>query len=270
MSLAVSLPVRGAADHRPMSSTNTTSPAPSRSLVARLDREWRVLTRRPAVLARAEGWQLGVPFRSLDDIVGATGFWAHRDDRVTAGQSAATGDEVLAALLAVARGDDVAARVVLQRLLPGIVANARRWARRAGGEREALDELVAAAWTVVRTFPVERRPRHLAANLLRDTEYHAFIRPTRRMAVLELTAPHLMDLPVDPSEREEPGAELAELLGAARSLTEHDRLLARLLVDGAPMAEMAEVMQVSVRTVANHRDALVHRLRQVARELAAA
>jgi DNA-binding NarL/FixJ family response regulator len=36
------------------------------------------------------------------------------------------------------------------------------------------------------------------------------------------------------------------------------------------MAEMAEVMQVSVRTVANHRDALVHRLRQTARELAAA
>jgi DNA-binding CsgD family transcriptional regulator len=257
-----------------MSSTIVTSPtssvSQSRSLVARLDREWRVLRHRPAVLARAAGWNLGVPFRSLDDIVEATGFWARRDDRVSAGHAGSTGDEVLVALLVAARGDDVAARVVLQRLLPGIVASSRRWARRAGGEREALDELLAAAWTVVRTFPVERRSRHLAANLLRDTEYQAFIRSTRRMAVLELTPTHLLDLPVDASEPDEPAAELAELLAAARTLTERDRRLARLLVDGAPMAEMAEVMQVSVRTVANHRDALVHRLRQTARELAAA
>ena len=61
-----------------------------------------------------------------------------------------------------------------------------------------------------------------------------------------------------------------ELLAAASSLTERDRTLVELLVAGIPMAELAQVMKVSVRTVANHRDAVVHRLRQAARELAAA
>ncbi|MBI4935829.1 MAG: sigma-70 family RNA polymerase sigma factor [Actinobacteria bacterium] len=253
-----------------MSSALSTSPTMSRSLVARLDREWRVLTTRPAVLARAATWHLGVPFTSLDDIVGATGYWARRDDRVAAGQSVADGDAVLAALLVAARGDDLAARVVLQRLLPGIVAVARRWARRTGGERAALDELVAAAWTVVRTFPVERRTRHVASNLLRDTEYHAFVRSTRRLTVLEPTPTHLLDLPVDTSASMDPADELAELLAAARTLTVRDRALVELLVAGTPMAELAQAMEVSVRTVANHRDAVVHRLRQAARELSAA
>lgn len=270
MSLAVSRPVRGPADHRPMSSVLSTSPVTSRSLVARLDREWRVLASRPAVLTRAAAWHLGVPFRSLDDIVEATGYWARRDDRVSAGRSVVNGEEVLAALLVAARSDDLAARVVLQRLLPGIVAGARRWARRTGGERAALDELVAAAWTVVRTFPVERRPHHLASNLLRDAEYHAFVRSTRRLTVLEPTPTHLLDLPVDTSEPGDSATELAELLAAARTLTDRDRALLELIVAGTPMAELAQVMEVSVRTVANHRDAVVHRLRQAARELSAA
>jgi DNA-binding CsgD family transcriptional regulator len=259
----------------------------SRSLLVRLAREWSALAERPAVLARAARWELGVPFRSLDDVVIAAGYWSGREARLAAASAEASaqrgdeasavrdpaGDPVLARLLLAARSDDLAARVVLQRLLPGIVARARVWARRAPGNAEALDELLAVAWSVIRTYPLERRPTHLAANLLRDAEYHAFIRATRRTAVLEPTPPHLLDLPVEVPDRIDPLAELAELVAAAhrsRALTDRDLRLVRLLVRGTSVAAVAAELEVSVRTITNHRDALVHRLRQTARELAAA
>ncbi len=272
---AVRPPVKGRADaagmtHRPF----TTS---SRSLPARFHREWRTLAVRPSVLRRAATWDLGVPFHTLDDIVEATGWFSGRDARMAAAdtevgdghRAADRSNDVMARLLLAARADEVAARVVLQRLLPGLVSRARRWAGRSDGGADALDELVAAAWTVIRTFPVERRPRHLVANLLRGAEYHAFVRPTRRLLVHELVPTPLLDRPA-PDAVCDAGEELADLIRAARSLTDRDHRLLALLVDGASMTEVAAKLDVCVRTVTNHRDAVVHRLRQAATELAVA
>jgi DNA-binding CsgD family transcriptional regulator len=66
--------------------------------------------------------------------------------------------------------------------------------------------------------------------------------------------------------------ELAELVMAARSsvLSERDLQLLSLLLDSRSPTEVAAAMRVSVRSVSNHRDALVSRLRQTARVLAAA
>ena len=47
--------------------------ATSRSLPARLTREWQVMASRPTVLQRAAQWGLGVPFESLEDLLLATG-----------------------------------------------------------------------------------------------------------------------------------------------------------------------------------------------------
>jgi DNA-directed RNA polymerase specialized sigma24 family protein len=238
-----------------------------------------MLAVRPSVLRRARTWDLGVSFRTLDDIVEATGFFSGRDARLTAMRTRADGGEqradatrandVMCRLLLAARVDDVAARVVLQRLLPGLVGRARRWAGRAEGGSDALDELLAAAWTVIRTFPVERRPGHLVANLLRGAEYHAFVRPTRRMLVHEFVPTSLLDRPAEETAREA-AEELAELVGEARTLTDRDHHLLGLLLGGASMTEVATTLDVCVRTVTNHRDAVVHRLRQVASDMAVA
>jgi DNA-directed RNA polymerase specialized sigma24 family protein len=262
--------------HRPF----TTS---SRSLLARLHREWQTLSVRPSVLRRARTWNLGVPFHTLDDIIEATGFFSGREARLAAlaprsadgdgdgdpGSSATRANEVMARLLLAARVDEVAARVVLQRMLPGLVGRARRWASRDAGGADALDELLAAAWTVIRTFPVERRPQHLVANLLRGAEYHAFVRPTRRMLVHEFVPTPLLDRPAPDSARDA-AEELAELVGNARTLTDRDHRLLALLLHGASMTEVATTLDVCVRTVTNHRDAVVHRLRQVASDMAVA
>ncbi len=263
--------------------TTHLAPAPCRSLRSRLDREWLAIRSRPSVLRRAAGWGLDIAFHSLDDIVAATGFWASSAEREAAEREtteraatereaaeleeagSAGGNAVLRRLLLVARTDDLAARVVLQRLLPGLATRAYRWgARRAGGSADAFDELVSAAWTVIREFPVERRPRHLAANLLRDSEYHAFVRATRRRLVPELTDPFLLDLPVGAPPAIEPADELADVIACARSLSEYDLRLIELLAQGRTAKEVASAMHISERSVRNHRDLVVHRLRVAA------
>ena len=232
----------------------------NRPLIARLNREWQVLNHRPAVLRRATGWGLQVPFANLDEILIATGFVPFGHDRVTGG-AAPSADELLGRLLVVARTDEVAARVVLQRMLPGLINRAGRWSeRRRGGSAEPFDELLSAAWTVIREFPVERRPHHLAANLLRDSESRAFSNATRRLLVLEPTAPHLLDACVEVA-RSEPDEELGEVLAAAAALSERDLLIIELLLRGCTQTEMARQLAVSERTVRNHRNAVMHRLR---------
>ncbi|MDO8364032.1 MAG: LuxR C-terminal-related transcriptional regulator [Actinomycetota bacterium] len=243
----------------------------------RLQHEWRAISQRPEVLHRAQGWGLGITFVTLDEVVAATGYWCSEQARLRARSGQATdvlavgaGNEVLRRLLVASHTDVVAARVVLQRLLPGLVTRARRWGdHRPGGSPEAFDELLSAAWTVIREFPVERRPRHLAANLLRDSEHRAFTRAARRSLVQESTEPDLLDRAAEPAPVE-PLHELAEVVATARSLTDGDRKLLGMLVRGCTAAEVAVLLEVSERTVRNQREAMVHRLRSAAlAELAA-
>lgn len=262
--------MRGSADDRPM---NTSLPLYSnRSLLVRLNSEWQLLRDRPSVLRRAKAWCLEVPFDDLDQVIAATDYWATPAARAAAVSkneahpaAGSRGNEVVARLLGAARSDEVAARVVLQRLLPGLISRSRCWGpHRVGGSTEAFDELVSAAWTIIRQFPFERRPRHLVANLLRDSEYDAFQRCTRRMLVHEFTEPRSLDTAVEYQAEIEPLLELADLIaeGRAHSLTDHDVELLTLLANGASPAEAAEHLHVSERTLRYHRAAAVERLRE--------
>ena len=240
----------------------TNTALPLRSLPTRLFREWAMIARRPDALRRARDWQLGIAVTSLDDVVAACGFrmQAERPSAST-GERGAAEERVLARLVALARHDDLAARIVLQRLLPGLLSIARRWGRRHGDgvEMVAFDDLVADAWEVIRTFPVERRSDQLAARLLRDAEYRAFIRAGRRLMVTEATPDeHFEALATEPHASALD--ELADIV-AGCDLSDHDRHLLRMVLRGASTTEMALSLRVSERTVRNHRDAMVVRLR---------
>jgi DNA-binding CsgD family transcriptional regulator len=230
-------------------------------VLSRLQREWRLITVRPAVLARVARWGLVEPSpRSLDELLVATGMG---DPAPAHTERAQRANALLAGLLVTARTDELAARVVLQRILPGLSSVARRHSDGFDSRIAALDELLAAAWTVIRSFPVERRPNHLASNLLRDSEYHAFRRATRRKLVHELTDPCDLDAACDRPTAMEPLDELLELVAEARrsNLTDGDLRLLSLLLSCANTTEVAAQLEVSERTVRNHRDAMVHRLR---------
>lgn len=244
----------------------------NRPLLARLEREWQALNMRPAVLRRAQGWGVAAPFGSLDQLLAAAGYWPSRQapggsrcaGRWYAGHRyvgrRADATWVLgqrgARSAGASRGatDDVAARVVLQRVLPGVVARARRWgSHRTGGSADVFDELLSVTWTVIREFPVERRPLHVAANLLRDSEYRAFERANRRLLVHELTAPHLLDGPVLTGDALDAAAELAEVVAAVGMLTDRNPT-DRTAREGCSAAEAAAALRVSERTIRNHRE----------------
>ncbi|TPW12016.1 MAG: hypothetical protein FD127_2894 [Acidimicrobiaceae bacterium] len=240
-------------------------PDPSRHLVVRLQREWDRLSRSPRSVRRARtwGWQFQY-IESLDDALALTGYSRSASERASA--RLVDGDEALGQLVHLARHDELAARLLLQRLLPGIAAAARK---HSGGSRrvnDALDEVVAIAWTVIRTFPVERRPRFLAANLLRDIEYRAFVQPWRRMATFVPQPSHSFDLAASPPPPVSATDELAELLDLAEQsgLAHADLELARRLGAGESTAELASACCVTDRTIRNRRDTVTYRLRQVA------
>jgi hypothetical protein len=128
-------------------------------LFATLSIEWADLVRSPAMSEALRGWALEDPrlrFGTMGDLVAAV---ERRDDR---------SHDVLAALAGRAPTDDLAARTLLQLLVPALSALARRlWALGDADERAAA--VVATAYERIRTYPIERRPRHVAANVVWDT-----------------------------------------------------------------------------------------------------
>ena len=66
-------------------------------------------------------------------------------------------NDVLLRLVELAREDDLAARIVIQRLLPGLLSTARR--RRPGRDIDgALEELIGATWLAIEGCRTDRRP----------------------------------------------------------------------------------------------------------------
>jgi hypothetical protein len=98
-------------------------------------------------------------------------------------------DQCLAEVVGQAATDGAMARLVLQRVMPGLLSVAKRRSHiEPGGFGEILHDLVANAWIAVRLYPLDRRPRKIAANLVRDIEYTTFVqdRRLRRVPIAEM------------------------------------------------------------------------------------
>lgn len=243
-----------------ISTARSSGSAPTRHSFIRLQREWDRLSRSPRAVAIARGWHLQVErLDTLDDLLVATGYGL-------TGRSADADDDAVRHLLVAARAHPLAARILLQRLLPGLGAITRRRLRHGGDPMATVDELLAAAWTVIRTYPVERRPTYLVAGLLRDAEYHAFRRDHRRRTLAVTVAPdHFAESAAAPPAVSA-ADELAQVLDdAARAgMAADDLALARRLAAGATSAELAAEAEVTDRTIRNHRTAMLYRLRAIA------
>lgn len=129
-------------------------------LFAALDREWQTIcsSRRPD--HGSSPWTddaLG-GFCDLADLI-ATLRRSRRDP--------ARADAILAALARRAPADELAARTLLQAVLPGLFNVAKRLGHgRVDDDLEA--EVLAEAVARIRTYPIERRPRLIAANITWD------------------------------------------------------------------------------------------------------
>lgn len=83
--------------------------------------------------------------------------------------SSARKDEVLCALLRRARCEPIAGRVVLEAMLPGLKKLAGRLLIDVRRRDELWSVLLACAWERICTYPVQQRPRRVAANILLDS-----------------------------------------------------------------------------------------------------
>lgn len=194
---------------------------------ARLEHEWIRLCRRPAAVRRARGWQVtDIEFSSLDQLVHLAG----------AGHAGPEQEDVLRRLLLAAATDELAARVFLQRMLP-ILLRANRRRPHGMSAAEGIDELVGAAWIVIRTFDQRRRPSCLVPALVHDAVYRAFLVETRRRDLRRELVVDRLDRHADEgTDRERTLAELRLLLLEARQagLSPVDlEVLRRVVVTGS-------------------------------------
>jgi hypothetical protein len=170
------------------------------TLFRALDDEWKLQARSAASVSTCRRWAddpvLG-RFPSVEAIVQA--LRQGRTDR-------AGTDRVLAALVDRAATDDVALRVALQALLPGLVNVAKRVGRGAVDdelEAEVLTEAVAR----IRHYPLARRPQAVAANIVLDVLGHLTRGHARRARAGSIVLPAAGDA--------DPSAEVCELVSDA-------------------------------------------------------
>ncbi len=220
----------------------------------RLAREWTRLRTRQEHLDRARAWDLvDHQFDTLDAILVAVGYERPPTD---------ADERRLRHLVQLAATDDLAARVVVQRILPGLLAVVRR---RRGAADHVFDELLGAAWIAIRTFNPARRPRSIAASLISDADYAAFRARGRRRSSSERPVDTQLD--EQPHVHEpNPCEQLADLLAeaVAAGIPSDDLELVRQLLAAPTAIQLAEVLQITPRTIRNRRDRITTRLREVA------
>jgi DNA-directed RNA polymerase specialized sigma24 family protein len=167
-------------------------------------------------------------------------------------------DQYLAQVVRLARTDDLAARLAVQRVVPPILAIAKRRGRiHPGGVEEALNAVMAQVWLVIRTYPCENRPRKIAANIVRDVEYKEFVVPQRkRRTTVEHFDPEILDGFLQDMTRE-PNSIHSGCDGSSDALTElearnmdPERLaLLKLVAAGYTSKEIGEILRIRARTV---------------------
>jgi DNA-directed RNA polymerase specialized sigma24 family protein len=155
-------------------------------------------------------------------------------------------DAILCALLSSARDDRLAARLVLVRLLPGLKRRAGRVLHDPGEREEVWSALLARAWERICAYPVERLPRHVAANLIlssvRDVlEALGAERSRARLSVGQPSA----DLPDEAAEGSDVDAVLDGAVAAGALSAQEADLIARTRLDDVLLEEAAAELGIS-------------------------
>lgn len=205
------------------------------TILSSLDQDWNLLVR--STTARhalrtwaAEGEAILGTLSTLDDLLFLT----------KQGTDPADSDKVLAALArrAATLGDEVAARALLQCLAPGLCRLANKYGSR---DAEIATEVIGYAYERIRTFPIERRPRAIAANILADTHQKMWrSRQRKRVETVALEEASVASTPV----AEDCTAELLALVASAVKAGKLTREAAEIIV-------MTRVYDQDIATIAD-------------------
>jgi hypothetical protein len=183
-------------------------------------------------------------------------------ERYVRAASPADADRVLLALVARAvDGDDLAARVLLQLLLPGARSLARRWWA-VGDAEERAAVAVGAVYQRIRSYPLARRPGKVAANILMDAARELRRAVPRTDIDLVGDATDQMVAPPQSARGElsvaaHPALELVDVLSDAVNEgvigAVDAELIARSRIAGERMEDLAAGLNLKPRTVWSRR-----------------
>jgi hypothetical protein len=142
-------------------------------------------------------------------------------------------DAAFCALLRLARDERLAGEVVLSALLPGLKALVGSLLYDASDRDEVWSSVLASVWELILSYPVDRRPMKVAANLLFDT---------RKWVIKDLARQRERPRPVEPAEtpRGCGGSGSVDLLiaravRAAAISRPEGRLILATRIDGRPL-----------------------------------
>ena len=225
------------------------------SMLEELDREWSELATSPRARRALIRWS-----NSHHALVGQRDLLEVLTARREPGRALA----VLAALAALAPTDELAARTLLQALVPGLVCLS---SSSGNDDPAAIEELVSLAWERIRTYPGSRQGS-VAANVLLDVRKR--YRQHRLIEAPSGSFPITVE-PVDDAlspEDEVLGRLLIEELERAHraGLVSAPvlQLILRTRVGGERLATVAAEQQVDVQVLCQRRWRAERRLRKLA------
>ena len=250
---------------RSMTTRDQIHPNRKYRFAAQLDSEWQQLRQHRRALRQAQTWASDdaddalAPFlkdlTDLDQLLDAT-----QGRRGLRGPD----DKVMLRLVEVAQTDQLAGRIVIQRLLPGLISrSAGYWDSR--DRVDPIEIAIPAAWVALRTFDLSARRRHIASSILNDAIFHAFRQPLRRASATEITrSPDSFTVTPAPEGPSGPAEELANVVNEAQAagVPTYDLDLLRHLVRAESPSRTARERNVTPRTIRNHRDRAIGKVRQ--------
>jgi DNA-directed RNA polymerase specialized sigma24 family protein len=222
-----------------------------------LDREWATLSTSIAATRALEAWSLDPTLCGFGDL-GEVVARLHRRGWPE------EADRILLALLRRAPEDPLAARTVLQAMMPGLKSLMSAY-RLTGDSEEVATDVVEAAYERIRRYPCDRRPIKVAANLVWDTRqtlWRAAQKEAARLAPLEPITNEMADELPDMSAPS-PTEELVDLVAEA---VRRDRLPR----PGARLVLLTRVADIPVEELAAKSGAKAQTLRQLRRRAEAA
>ena len=221
-------------------------PSGSSPLVRNLVNEWTTMQCDQTALRKVNSWGLPGPrIKHLDEVLYRSGYSRPPKD--------SEGDQYLLQLVIRAADDDLATRIVLQRILPPLIAIASRRGRiNVGGFNDAIVDTVSNAWVLIRTYPIVKRPAKVASNLVRDSEYRSFVHKTRVKELLTVPMSDNFEFLCEETSPERNAVEvLAELRSQLNTWTfsSKSRAMLDLLLGGVSQRDAAQEYGVSLRTI---------------------
>ncbi len=163
--------------------------------------------------------------------------------------SAASKDALLRPLVRIARDEPLAARVVLEALAPGLT----RLAERVIFEERDRDELWALilghAWQQIRSYPLERRPSKIAANLIMETRRAALAEFTRDRHRRRELPPRPLTARAALPARNDVDKLLERAVAAGAISRDEAELILQTRIDGVPLPRIAAAGNIAYNTL---------------------